>query len=119
MFGLGWRTVFLINVPVGLMALYLARSWVPESRAERARPFDFIGLALFTVGLAALILPLVQGQAAAWPMWCWLSLLAAIPTLGAFVPLHVWLAPPGFGPLLLPLRYPPRVRSLRVFTATA
>src|SRR5258708_7315172 len=74
MFGLGWRTVFLINVPVGLMALYLARSWVPESRAERARPFDFIGLALFTVGLAALILPLVQGQAVGWPMWCWLSL---------------------------------------------
>src|SRR3954466_14891779 len=43
-FGLGWRTVFLINVPVGVATLVVVRRWVPESRAETASRIDVAGL---------------------------------------------------------------------------
>jgi EmrB/QacA subfamily drug resistance transporter len=111
-FGLGWRTVFLINVPVAAIALTLARSWVPESRAARAAQLDVLGLALFTAGLGALILPLVEGQALGWPAWCWLSLLAAIVTLGAFSRLQIWLGRRDRSPLLDPSLFGERTFSI-------
>jgi len=118
-FGLGWRTVFLINVPVALIALAFARSWVPESRAEGARPLDLLGLALFTAGLGALMLPLVEGQALGWPAWCWLSLLAAIVTLGAFVRLQIWLGRHDRAPLLEPSLFRERSFSIGLLSQVA
>jgi EmrB/QacA subfamily drug resistance transporter len=58
----GWRAVFWINVPVGLAAIFLTRRFVPESRAERPRRPDFVGLALIVVGLAALTSCLIEGE---------------------------------------------------------
>src|ERR1700733_10802066 len=46
--GLGWRTCFLINVPVGVAALALAPRFVPESRSERRTPLDLVGTVLLT-----------------------------------------------------------------------
>ena len=79
--GLGWRAIFLINVPVGLIALPLVRRCVPESRGVAAR-LDLSGAALGTAAVAALVLPLVEGREHGWPLWTWLSLGAA-PLLGA------------------------------------
>lgn len=81
--GSGWRGIFLINVPVGLIALPLARRLVPESHGQRAR-LDLAGTALATLGLTAVILPLIEGQQHGWPLWTWLSLAAAPVLLGAF-----------------------------------
>src|SRR4051794_5309762 len=44
--GLGWRSVFLINVPVGIVALLAAGRVIPESRSETARRLDFLGVGL-------------------------------------------------------------------------
>ncbi len=59
--GLGWRSVFLINVPIGLVGLVLASRLVPESRAENPVRLDLVGALLVTVGLVALVLPLTAG----------------------------------------------------------
>lgn len=81
--GSSWRGIFLINVPVGVTGLILARRLVPESRGSRSE-LDLIGTALATLGLAAVILPLVEGQQYRWPLWTWLCLAAAPVLLGMF-----------------------------------
>ena len=75
--GLGWRSCFLINVPIGLVALALAPRLVPESRAERRARLDVAGAAILAIGLTAVLLPLIQGRELGWPAWTWASLAAA------------------------------------------
>jgi EmrB/QacA subfamily drug resistance transporter len=100
--GAGWRPVFLVNVPVGLAALALAPRLVPESRAERARGIDVLGMTLVSLGLTGLVLPLVEGRQQGWPAWTWVSLGAAAVLLGALVVHQRWLAGRGGAPLLDP-----------------
>lgn len=80
--GSSWRGIFLINVPVGIGGLALASRVVPESQGEPSE-LDLTGTALATLGLAAVILPLAEGQQHGWPLWTWLSLAAAPALLGA------------------------------------
>jgi EmrB/QacA subfamily drug resistance transporter len=99
--GLGWRSCFLINVPVGLAALVAAPRLVPESYGERSSRIDLLGTALVTVGLTAVVLPLIEGRQHGWPLWTWLSLGVAPAVLGAFVAQQRWLAHRGGAPLLV------------------
>ncbi len=62
----GWRSIFWINVPIGLTAIALATRFVPESRAERARRPDLVGQALVVIALATLTSGLIEGPAAGW-----------------------------------------------------
>lgn len=80
--GSGWRPIFLVNVPIGLVALALAPRLVPDTRAESAAPIDKAGTALLGATVLALLVPLSEGRALGWPVWSWL-LLAAVPFLGA------------------------------------
>ena len=83
--GLAWRSVFLINIPVAAAALALMPRWVPESKAPRPVRLDWTGTALATVGVTAVVLPLVQGRQYGWPWWSIASLAAAAVILAAFV----------------------------------
>ena len=87
LFGLDWRTCFLINLPVGLVTLVLVPRAIPESRAPQRPRLDNTGVALVTAALLALVLPLIQGRSEGWPMWTWLS-LAAAPLLLALFTAH-------------------------------
>ena len=98
--GLGWRSVFLINVPVGLAALALIPMTVPESRAQARSRLDLVGTVLLTAGLTAVVLPLVEGRQLGWPLWTWMSLAAAPLLLGGFVAHQRHLARAGGAPLL-------------------
>ena len=69
--GLGWRSCFLIHVPIGVAALALVPRAVPESRAERTSRLDVTGTLLVTAGLTAVLLPLVEGRQHGWPVWTW------------------------------------------------
>jgi EmrB/QacA subfamily drug resistance transporter len=51
---MSWREIFFVNVPVGIVALWLIHKYMPDYRAEKKRPFDVIGLALFGSGAALL-----------------------------------------------------------------
>ncbi|MFD8685283.1 MFS transporter [Streptomyces sp. NPDC059651] len=70
----GWRSVFLVNVPVAVVGLVLAARAVPETRSERPAPIDVPGTLLLAVSLVTLLAPLTEGRAAGWPLWTWVSL---------------------------------------------
>jgi len=84
-FGLGWQSIFLINLPVGVLALAGAWRFVPESRAARTEGNDWLGLTLLSAFFALVIYPLTQGREAGWPLWAWTMLAASVPALAAFV----------------------------------
>lgn len=82
--GLGWRSIFLINVPVGVVTLALVRRLVPASRPDGGARLDPIGALLVSLGLVAIVYPLVQGREQGWPAWTWICLAAAVPLLAGF-----------------------------------
>ena len=63
---IGWRSIFWINVPIGIVAAILAARFVPESKAARARAFDPAGQALVLIGLASLTWGVIEGPHAGW-----------------------------------------------------
>ncbi|PCG87778.1 MFS transporter [Streptomyces sp. WZ.A104] len=70
----GWRSVFLVNVPVAIVGLVLAARAVPETRSDRPAPVDVPGTLLLALSLVTLLAPLTEGRAAGWPWWAWVSL---------------------------------------------
>jgi drug/metabolite transporter (DMT)-like permease len=54
-FGLGWRLVFLVNLPIGILAVLAGMRWLDESRAPHSAKLDPIGILLSTAGLACLL----------------------------------------------------------------
>ena len=71
LWGLGWRTVFLINIPVGIAIFILAARFVPETRSERPMRLDLVGVVLLSAIVLAFMVPLVEGQSLGWPAWLW------------------------------------------------
>jgi EmrB/QacA subfamily drug resistance transporter len=84
LFGLQWRPIFLVNVPIGVLALAAAARYLIESRAPRALRLDPIGVTIVTAGLLLFVYPLVQGRDLDWPLWTFLSMAAAVPVLVLF-----------------------------------
>ncbi|MGQ5637316.1 MULTISPECIES: MFS transporter [unclassified Streptomyces] len=82
--GTGWRSVFLVNVPVVAVGLVLAVRAVPETRSQHPEPVDGPGTVLLAASLLTLLAPLTEGRAAGWPLWTWLSLAAFPFAAGAF-----------------------------------
>ncbi|MGY1498506.1 MFS transporter [Streptomyces sp. QTS52] len=85
LFGLGWRPIFLINLPVGIAGLVLGRRFITESKAPRAMKLDLVGVALVTLGLLMLLYPLTRGRELGWPLWGYLSMAGALGVFGALV----------------------------------
>lgn len=79
-YGLGWRPVFLINLPIGAATILLALRALPEGRAPDAPALDWVGTALSTAALFALLFPLIQGAHLGWPLWSF-AMLAVSPAL--------------------------------------
>lgn len=83
----GWRAIFFLNLPVGLVSIALTLRFVPEDEPpERRESFDLLGAALFTLGLGALLIALNRGHD-----WGWTStgvlaaFVLAVVLLAAFV----------------------------------
>jgi EmrB/QacA subfamily drug resistance transporter len=91
-----WRAVFYINVPIGLLALFLSVRFIPRDRSEgRAEQFDVAGAVTFMAGLVALLLGLNEGQAWGWTSPLTLGLLAvAVVLLVSFVAIERRVASP-------------------------
>ncbi|HWF25880.1 MAG TPA: MFS transporter [Solirubrobacteraceae bacterium] len=62
----GWRAIFLVNVPVGLAAIVLTALYVPESRAPRPRRIDPVGQVLVITMLASVTYAIIQGPSSGW-----------------------------------------------------
>jgi EmrB/QacA subfamily drug resistance transporter len=85
LFGLDWRPIFLINLPVGVAALILGRRFITESKAPQALRLDLVGVALVTLGLLMLLYPLTRGHELDWPVWGHVSMGGALVVFGALV----------------------------------
>lgn len=114
--GLGWRAIFLINLPVAMLVVLFGIPLLKETRAHDARKLDLGGMALSMVTLGALIVPLVEGRETGWPLWSWLPLIGAPLLAWLFWRHETRLARAGGAPLLDPsaLRAPGLGRALLV-----
>ncbi len=83
-FGTGWRMIFLINLPLGLLAVLGGLKFLPESRAARPPRLDLAGVVLAGVASLLLIYPLVQGRELGWPVWTFVMLAGAVAVFGLF-----------------------------------
>ncbi|HEY0934630.1 MAG TPA: MFS transporter [Trebonia sp.] len=98
--GLGWRAIFLVNVPVGVIAVIVASLVVPSARGQRRPRLDPLGAAGVSGALALALVPLTLGRDEGWPVWTWISLAAALPVLAATVAWELRLTRQGGEPLL-------------------
>ncbi|QBD76892.1 MFS transporter [Ktedonosporobacter rubrisoli] len=85
LFNLGWRAIFLINVPIGIGALLASSALLRESRTTSLHRLDYSGAALLMLALTALIFPLVLGARTGWPLWSQISLALCLPFLLTFL----------------------------------
>jgi EmrB/QacA subfamily drug resistance transporter len=76
--GLGWRLVFLINLPIAIVAFAAAIPLLRQTHGAARPRLDLVGVALSALALAALVLPLIVGREHGWP-WQSLVLLATAP----------------------------------------
>jgi EmrB/QacA subfamily drug resistance transporter len=84
----GWRSIFFINLPIGLAAIALAQRFVPESKAPRARSIDPIGQLLVFTSLASLTYSVIEGPRHGWTSPLIVALLFV--TVGSIVGLLVY-----------------------------
>ncbi len=121
----GWRLVFGVNVPIGVVALILAGVLLPGRKrlaavageptsGARSGGVDWFGLFLLTVGLVAVLVPLIEGETTGWPLWTYLSLVGGIVLLVMFALWEVFYTGRGRSPLV-----PPRLFTHAAFTGGA
>lgn len=84
-FGLQWRSIFVINLPVGIALFAAALAWVPNTRSPHPLSLDPVGVACVTLALGLLVFPLVEGQQLGWPSWIWWLFAGALVALAGFV----------------------------------
>jgi EmrB/QacA subfamily drug resistance transporter len=77
--GLGWRSIFLVNVPIGLVAAFFAWRVLPRHEQARRIPLDPLGALGLSTSLALVLVPLSLGQSQGWPLWCWVCMAAGVP----------------------------------------
>jgi EmrB/QacA subfamily drug resistance transporter len=121
----GWRLVFGVNLPIGVVALILAIILIPGNgrvreivarsrvlgRASRSGGVDWIGLILITGGLVAILVPLIEGQTKSWPAWTYLTLAAGVILIVLFGIWEIFYSRRGRSPLV-----PPHLFSHPAFT---
>ena len=112
--GQGWRPIFLVNVPIGLVGLALAWSFVPATRSSEPARIDAAGTALLALAVLSLLVPLTEGRALGWPAWSIALLALVVPALAAFVVVERRLERAGRHPIVPPslVRLPGMHRGL-------
>lgn len=84
LWGLDWRAIFIVNVPLGILAIVGAMLTVPAERSA-SQAVDWTGTALFALTTVCLVLPLFEGRAMGWPWPIVALLVASIPLAGLTV----------------------------------
>jgi EmrB/QacA subfamily drug resistance transporter len=115
--GADWRMIFLVNVPLGLIALVAGVRLLPESRAAVRPTLDLTGAALVSVAVGLLVYPLIQGREAGWPAWAFVSIAASAAVLAVFVVVERRRERAGVSPLVTPSLFRKRAFSAGLVTA--
>jgi EmrB/QacA subfamily drug resistance transporter len=83
--GLDWRPIFLVNVPIGILAVVLGWFIIPRPPGHPDLKNDYVGIALFGASMVALVYPIIEGRSYGWPLWTWSMMAAAVVGLVLFV----------------------------------
>jgi EmrB/QacA subfamily drug resistance transporter len=86
-FGLDWRPIFLINVPIGILGFLCAIKYLPNGKSSHPLKLDTVGTLIIIVAMLLLVFPLIQGRELGWPIWSIIMMLISIPV---FVGFAVW-----------------------------
>ncbi|MGO3326651.1 DHA2 family efflux MFS transporter permease subunit [Gordonia sp. (in: high G+C Gram-positive bacteria)] len=81
---LGWEWIFFVNLPVGVVGLFLAQILVPTVETHEHK-FDWVGVALSAVGLTAVVFGIQEGESYDWAAWIWALVLGGVVFLALFV----------------------------------
>jgi len=100
--GLGWRTVFLVNIPLCGAVLLGSRVSVPESRNPNPQRLDLVGALIAALVLPALLVPLTVGGGLGWPGWTWACFAAGLGLTVVLVVHQRWLERRGRDPIIPP-----------------
>jgi EmrB/QacA subfamily drug resistance transporter len=107
----GWRWIFAINIPIGVVALVAAAIVLPGGAEGKKLSTDVVGLILLSGSLVAILVPLIEGQEAGWPWQTWASLVGGVVLLALFAVWEVFVSRRGAEPLV-----PPRLFTHLAFT---
>jgi EmrB/QacA subfamily drug resistance transporter len=101
----GWRWVFFVNLPIGILTAIFAIRLLPagDAHADRSNRMDWLGVILLSAGLVAILVPLIQGQQDGWHAWTWWTMAAGVGGLGLFAAWQVIFTKRG-GSALVPPR---------------
>jgi MFS family permease len=107
LFGTGWRPVFAINVPIGIVLAVAVPRLVPPDETSRdgavggrTAGLDLAGLAAAACAVLLIVLPLVLGHEEGWPAWCFGCIAAGAVLAACFVLIERRVAARGGDPLL-------------------
>ncbi|WP_341319015.1 MFS transporter [Paraburkholderia sp. IMGN_8] len=84
-FGLDWRIIFLLNIPIGILAFIGTWKFVPENQPATRIGIDVKGVALLSAVLLLIIYPMTHGREAGWPAWTFAMFALAAPAFALFV----------------------------------
>lgn len=99
---LGWRTIFLVNLPVGAVAMLLAWIYLPDAKSPHPLRIDLIGVVIVLIALLMLMFPLIQGRELDWPAWIIASMVLSIPVFVLFAFSQVWKDRRDGSPIVVP-----------------
>ena len=108
----GWRAVFLVNIPIGIINLALAWKYLPEKESDHSIKIDLLGSFIIIVSSGLLLLPLIQGQEAGWPAWTFVSLAISFLGFAIFTLQQRWVISRNRTPLVDPDIFKARTYNL-------
>ncbi len=84
LYGLDWRPIFLVNLPIGLLAIAAGRALIPPMPGHPDVGHDPLGVTLASLGVFLLVFPLIEGHSNDWPAWCFAMIAVAAIVFAIF-----------------------------------
>jgi EmrB/QacA subfamily drug resistance transporter len=100
--GLGWRSIFFVNVPIGIDIAVAAAWLMPKLPRAVGTRLDLKGAIVLFLGLLGLLLPMMFGRELGWPWWVWLQIAVGMSLLAGFMRLQHSVERRGGMPLIDP-----------------
>lgn len=100
--GFGWRTIFLVNIPVGIAAIILAAIYLPNAKSPHPLHLDIVGVVLGVAAMLMLMYPLIEGRELGWPRWTYLLMAGSLVVFVLFGLSQVWKDRRDGSPLVVP-----------------
>jgi len=102
LWGFGWRTIFLVNIPVGVAAIILAAIYLPNAKSPHPLHLDVVGVVIGVIAILMLMYPLIEGRELGWPWWTYASMAGSLVAFVIFGASQVWKDRRDGSPLVVP-----------------